>query len=116
MADGAGVPPLAPGVAGLESEARLSEFKVAEAATGVDSGETFRSFIGVSSLTRGGVGLRMARSRSGETVRTMTFESLPAEDLRGLSLAEAALLGFEGAMAWTMAMTFEVVDRVWVGV
>lgn len=102
MADGPGVPPLAPGVAGAESEAGLSAFKVAEeAATGVESGEIFKSFMGVSSFERRGVGLVIARSRSGETLRTTILASLTApEDLRGLSFADAALFGFEGAMAF----------------
>lgn len=102
IADGAGVPPLAPGVAGAESEAGLSAFRVDEAATGVDSGEIFTSFIGVSSLAERGDGLRRSRSRSGETLRTMILASLLAaeeEDLRGLSFADVALFGFEGAIA-----------------
>lgn len=103
IAEGAGVPPLAPGVAGAESEAGLSAFKVVEVATGVDSGEIFKSFIGVSSLVRRGDGSRRSRSRSGETLRTMILASLVAaeeEDLRGLSFADVALFGFEGAIAF----------------
>lgn len=120
IADGAGVPPLAPGVAGAESEAGLSAFKVVEAATGVESGEIFTSFIGVSSLARRGDGSRRSRSRSGETLRTMILASLVAaeeEDLRGLSFADVALFGFEGAIAfdgdgdegfWSLST-----DRMW---
>lgn len=99
MTDGAGVP-LAPGVAGLESEARFSGFSAAGAAVGVESGETFRSFMGVSSLTMREFGLMIACSRSGDTLRVTSFEFLAAEDFRGgLSFADAAPLVFEAAMA-----------------
>lgn len=116
MVDGAGVPPLAPGVAGAESEAGLSAFKVAEAATGVESGEIFKSFIGVSSLVRLGVGLVIACSLSGETLRTTIFASLAAEpeDLRGLSFADAALFGFEGAIAFGRWRCFGLESASWV--
>lgn len=49
MTDGTGVP-FAPGVAGLESEARFS-FGAVVAAVGVETGDTFESLTGVSSLT-----------------------------------------------------------------
>lgn len=49
MTDGAGVP-FAPGVAGLESEARFSAGP-AGAAVGVEAGDSFESLTGVSSLT-----------------------------------------------------------------
>lgn len=103
MTVGTGVP-FAPGVAGLESEATVSGFKTGGAAVGVETGETLRSLTGVSSLTSGGLelGERMARSRSGETLSLTILVSLAAEDLRGLSLAEAAALGFDGGMARMM--------------
>lgn len=94
MTDGAGVP-LAPGVAGLESETRLS-VEATGAAAGVESGDSLASLMGVSSLL---LGWMMARRRAGETLRRMIFVGLAAGDLRRLSLAEAAPLALEGGMA-----------------
>lgn len=119
MTDGAGVPSA---VAGLESDARFS-VGTAGAAVGVETGDTFESLAGVSSLTDCNFGLMIARSRSDGTLRVTIFESLAvsfslaAEDLRGLSLAEAAALVLDGGMASILlVMTFGVVNSVGVWV
>lgn len=109
MTDGAGVPPFA-GVAGLESDA-LPFSRIEAAATvgaGVElAGDSLAvSFIGVLSLVDWGPDPKMARRRSGETLRATILESLVLpveEDLRLLSLAAAADLLVEGAIASIVA-------------
>lgn len=116
MADGAGVP-FAPGVAGLESEARFS-FGMIGAAVGVEAGDAFESLVGVSSLTDCDFGYMIARNPSDETLRVTILDSLAvsfslaAETLRGgFSLAEAAALVFDGAIASIeLVMNFGVVN------
>lgn len=91
--------PPAAGVAGFESEAFSGLDVEAAGRVAEVAGESFASFDGVSSLTTGDDGWRMACSFSGVTMSLMTNVGLlPVDDDLRRSLAGVAAALVEGAM------------------